>query len=163
MTTTIDWLTQIITIPKADTTLVQASPEVRELDVNAFRLGLKDIEDSEDGMPHLDTHQHNTEVTISGVTYARTFEIINGYTVEFEDGQYTVSCTGANHNLGDVKVANQVSLIINNAAGLINNATPASVAEAVWDAETASHQTTGTYGKVVDLIYKLILKIVGES
>jgi hypothetical protein len=41
--------------------------------------------------------------------------------VEFEDGQYTVNCVGANHNISDVKVANQVSLIVNNAAGLITN------------------------------------------
>jgi hypothetical protein len=31
------------------------------------------------------THIHNTAVTLSGVTYARTVEIINGYTIDFED------------------------------------------------------------------------------
>ena len=68
-----------------------------------------------------DTHRHNTAVTLSGVTYARTFEIINGYTVTFQDvgTPYTVRCVGANHNLADVKNVNQVSLIIGNAAGLI--------------------------------------------
>jgi hypothetical protein len=108
-------------VPKADLPLLQASPEVRELDVDWFRLELKDLEDDAEGMPFPDTHRHFTEVTLAGLTYARIVEIINGYTVEFENGTYTVNCTGANHNLSDVKVANSVSLIVNNAAGLINN------------------------------------------
>lgn len=122
MAITIDWGTKIIDVPKADLTLIQPSPEVRELDVDWFRLELKDLEDDEEGMTFPDTHNHFTEVTLAGLTYARIIEIINGYTVEFEDGQYTVNCVGANHNLSDVRVANQVSLIVNNAAGLINSA-----------------------------------------
>ncbi|MHA2062954.1 MAG: hypothetical protein ACXABY_01090 [Candidatus Thorarchaeota archaeon] len=121
MALSIDWLTYVITIPKADMSIISASPEIRELDVNAFRLELKDIEDSEEGAPFWDTHAHNTAVSLSGIVYARIVEILSPYTVEFEDGQYTVSCTSANHNLADVKVANQVSLIIGNAAGLIED------------------------------------------
>jgi hypothetical protein len=121
MAISITWGTKVINVPKADLTLIQASPEVRELDLDWFRLQLKDLEDDPEGMPFVDTHRHNTEVTLSGLTYARIVEIINGYTVEFEDGQYTVNCVGANHNISDVKVANQVSLIVNNAAGLITN------------------------------------------
>ena len=82
---------------------------------------IEDIEDDDEGIPYLDTHRHVTETTLAGLTYARIVEIINGYTVEFEDGQYTVNCVGANHNVSDVKVSNQVSLIVNNAAGLITN------------------------------------------
>jgi hypothetical protein len=123
MAITINPLTHVIYVPKADMTLVQASPEVRELDVDSFRLALKSIEDDPAyGIYLLKTHSHNTEVSLSGLTYARIVEILDPYTVEFEDGQYTVNCTGANHNLSDVKVANQVSLIVNNAAGLITNA-----------------------------------------
>lgn len=122
MAITINWSTKVIDVPKADLTLIQASPEVRELDLNWFRLMLKALEETVAGMPYLDTHTHNTEVTLSGLTYARIVEIINGYTVEFEDGQYSINCVGANHNVSDVKVANSVSLIVNNAAGLINNA-----------------------------------------
>lgn len=123
MAISINPLTFVIYVPKADLTLVQASPEVRELDVNDFRLALKNLEDDPDhGIFLLKTHSHNTEVTLSGLTYARIVEILDPYTVEFEDGQYTINCVGANHNLADVKVANQVSLIVNNAAGLINNA-----------------------------------------
>lgn len=117
----INWPTGVIFVPKADLTLLQASPEIRGLDLNAFRLELKDLEDSAAGMPFTKTHNHSTEVLLSGIVYARIVSIIPPYTVEFEDGQYAVSCTGANHNLADVKVANQVSLLINNAAGLISN------------------------------------------
>lgn len=116
------------------------TPTLYELDVNALRLALKDLEDDPDGMFAVDTHRHNTAVSLSGVTYARIFEVINGYTVEFEDGQYAVRCAGANHNLADVKVLNQVSLIIGNSAGLVevgtggsgSSPTAAQVASAVW-------------------------------
>jgi len=121
MAISVDPLTDIIYIPKADLTLVQASPEVRELDLNAFHLWLLDWEDDENNIYRPKTHNHSTEVSLAGLTYARIIEVLSPYTVEFEDGQYTVNCTGANHNLSDKKVANQVSLIINNAAGLITN------------------------------------------
>jgi hypothetical protein len=121
MAISIEWGTKVITIPQADLTFV--SGVLYELDVDAFRLDLKDLEDSEEGMPFPDTHRHNTEVVLSGVTYARFVEIINGYTVEFEDtaSPYTVRCTGANHNLADVFVpgTSEVSLIIGNSAGLV--------------------------------------------
>lgn len=113
----IDWESKVIFVPQGD--LIPSGGAVYELDVNWFRLQLKDLEDSEIGMPFPVTHRHNTQVTLSGVTYARTFEIINGYTVEFENGNYVVVCSGANHNIADVKVLNSVSIVVGNAAGLI--------------------------------------------
>lgn len=121
MPPTINRNTQRITIPQADLSFVGGV--LYELDVDALRLDLKDSEDSEEGMAFPATHQHNTEVVLSGVTYARTVEIINGYTIEFEDtaSPYTVRCVGANHNLADVFVpgTSGVSLIIGNSAGLV--------------------------------------------
>lgn len=119
MAISVNWATRVISIPRADLTLVSGS--LYELDVDWLRLRLKDLEDGETGMMFPDTHRHNTEVTLSGVTYARTFEVINGYTITFEDvgTPYTVRCVGANHNVADVKNVNQVSLIIGNSAGLI--------------------------------------------
>lgn len=115
---TVDWTTKIISVPQSYLTLVSGS--LYELDVNQFRLDLKDLEDdASQGMIYLDTHRHNTEVTLAGVTFARTFEIINGYTVEFEDGSYRVSLVGANNNIADVLVVNSVSVQVNNSAGLI--------------------------------------------
>lgn len=122
MAITIRWLDQTIQVPRADMPVVQASPERRALDLDAFRLELKEIEGSEEGMPHLDTHEHTTTKVLAGVTYARFVEIINGYTVEFEDGQYGVVASGANSNLFDVVVDNQVNFLGNNSAGLIETA-----------------------------------------
>ena len=117
MAISINWATKVISIPRSFTTLISGS--LYELDVNAFRLALKDLEDDATGMGFLDTHRHNTQVTLSGMTLARVFEVINGYTITFEDLAYSVRCVGANHNIGDVKNVNQVSLIIGNTAGLI--------------------------------------------
>lgn len=119
MAISIDWGSRVITVPQADTTLVSGS--LRELDVEYFRLALKDIEDSEDGMSFPDTHRRNAPVTLAGTAYAQTFEIINGYTVTFEPtgSPWTCRIVGGNHNIGDVKNVNHVSLIIGNSAGLI--------------------------------------------
>lgn len=127
MALSIDWATKVITVPQAD--LTNLGGGVYELDVDAFRLELKAIEDNEDGIVFPDTHRHNTTVTLAGATYARSVELINSYTVEFEDGSYTVVCVGANHNVGDVKVVNSVSLIIGNSAGLITVTSGSGVTE----------------------------------
>lgn len=119
MAISVDPITGEITVPKADLTLLQASPEIRELDVDALRLELKDWEASADGRPWPDTHIHNTEVSLAGTTFARTVEIIAPYFVTIEDGQYAVSAVGANHNVADVLTVNQVSLRTFNSGGLI--------------------------------------------
>lgn len=122
MAISIDWGTRVIFVPRADMTLVQSTPtEIRELSLNSFRLELKDLEDSEEGIAHPDTHIHNTEVFLGGITFARVIQIINGYTVTFEDGQYAVNLTGANSNVGDVVNVNQVSVRSQNSAGLISS------------------------------------------
>lgn len=119
MALSINWASRVITVPQVDLSYV--APGLYELDIEDFRLWLKDIEDSEDGMAHPDTHRRNAPVTLSGTSYAQTFELINGYTVTFEatGSPWTVRVVGANHNLGDVKNVNHVSLIIGNSAGLI--------------------------------------------
>lgn len=123
MAITINWATKVINVPKADLTLVQSVPtEIRSMDLNWFRLSLKDLEDDYDqGIPFLDTHRHNTTVTVGGVELARVIEIINGYTVTFEDGQYAVNLFGANSNVADVTNVNQVSVRSANSAGLVTS------------------------------------------
>jgi len=109
-------------VPKADLTLIQSSPtEIREMNLNWFRLQLKDLEDSTDGIPMPDTHRHNTEVTLGSLTFARVIEIINGYTVTFENGSYAVNLVGANSNVGDKVNVNNVSVRSQNSAGLISS------------------------------------------
>ncbi len=162
MAISINWATKVISVPQSYLTSLGGG--IYELDVDQFRLDLKDLEDSETGMIFPQTHNHNTTVTLSGVTYARTVEIINGYTVDFEDGTYTVKCVGANHNIGDVKVVDNVSLLIGNSAGLIEVATgsgpsAADVADAVWDEAKSGHTTASTYGKIVQDLETLVKQI----
>jgi len=119
---TINWPTGVINVPREDMVLKQLTPvEIRELNLNSFRLTLKNLEDTPDGMGFLKTHVHNTEVQLGGLVFARVIEILEPYTVTFEDGQYTVDLVGANSNVGDRINANQVSVRSYNSAGLISN------------------------------------------
>ena len=150
MAITVNWGTRVITVPKADMTLIASGPpEIRELDVNVFRLALKDLEDDEAGMPYPDTHRHNTEVTLGGITFARTVEIINNYTVTFEDGSYAVNLIGANNNISDVTNLNSVSIRSSNSAGLIVQ--PA-VDVQVWGASMDDYSEGNTFGDHVGRI-----------
>ena len=117
MAISINWATKVINVPQAY--LENLGGGVYELNVDTFRLDLKDIEDDSEGMPFTNTHIHNTEVTLGGVTFARVFEIIAPYTVTFEDGQYAVNLVGANNNISDKTNVNQVSVRANNSAGLV--------------------------------------------
>jgi hypothetical protein len=114
----VNWGTKVISVPQSYLTHIGGS--LYELDTDQFRLDLKDLEDSEEGMPFPDTHRHNTEVVLSGVTYARTLEIINGYTITFENGSYRVRLAGSNNNIADVANLNSVSILSQNSAGLIS-------------------------------------------
>jgi len=141
--------TRVINFPKADLTLI--SGVLFQMDVNQLRLDLKDLEDDSLGMPLVDSHIHATEVLLSGVTYARFFELINGFTIEIEDGQYTVQFVGANHNLADARVQNQVSYVIGNSAGLIVVAgvsTEVDVVKVFGSAIAAQMLMKGTKGNV---------------
>ncbi len=123
----VDWGgTQIISIPKSYLSLVSGT--LYNLDTQVFRTDLLNLQDDLlGGMPYSDTHIHATEVTIVGVTYARFIEIIPPYSVEFEDGQYSVNLVGSNNNFFDVEngilVQNQVQVIASNSAGLITDTT----------------------------------------
>ena len=151
----INWDTKIITVPQSY--LTNLGNSIYELDVNQFRLDLDNLEDDEAGIIFDKTHNHNTALTLSGTTYARSLEIINGYKVEFENGSYTVKCSGANHNIGDVKTVNSVSLIIGNSSGLISVATGSGVTEqdkadiiqGVLDEVLTGHTGANSLGKVV--------------
>jgi len=121
MTISVDWAqTKVIFIPKADMVELHPPPhEVRELDLNAFRLTLRDLEEDPDGRPWPMTHSHNTEESLGGLLFARQVKILAPYTVTFEDGQYRVNAVGANSNIADVQNFNQVSVSTFNSAGLV--------------------------------------------
>lgn len=117
---TIDWINRIIFIPQAFLDFVGGS--VYNLDSNKLRLELKRLEATPEGMVYIRTHQHNGIVLLGGIEYARTFEIINGYTVTIEDTgtPYVVNVLGSNNNILDVTNLNIVQIRSNNSAGLIN-------------------------------------------
>lgn len=154
MAISIDWVTKIIHIPQSYLTL---SGSRYKLDIETFRNDLKNIEDSDEGLPYPDTHRRNAPVTLSGVVYTQTFEILSPYTVSFENTgtPYVVVVEGANHNIADVtNFDGGMSLVIGNSAGLIVNTvnigggvgTVSEVADAVWNAVASSFNTSGTTG-----------------
>ena len=156
MAISIDPLTFVIYVPKEDMTLVQSTPsEIRELDLDWFRLALKAYEAAEYGIYLYKTHDHNTEVTLSGLTFARVIEILPPYSITFEDGQYAVNLINANSNVSDKTNVNQVSVRSSNSAGLVVASSTVSsddvnaIADAVWDELISSHSISGSTGKVL--------------
>ncbi len=124
MAISINWATKVFTIPQADLTLVSGT--LYEMDTEAVRQEINAIMDNADGMAFEDPILHNTEVTVAGTTFARTIEMINGYSIEFSpNSAWSVRFTGSNNNLFDVEngilVQNQVQVISNNSAGLIGS------------------------------------------
>jgi hypothetical protein len=146
MAITVNWATdQIINIPKADMTLVQLSPvEIRELDTDSFFLALKDLESSVEGMPWPNTQRNASPVLLGGITYARVLEIIDPYTITFEDGTYVVQLTGSNNNIIERTNPNQVSVQGNNAAGLIQTE---EIQYSSFQGGVTIDQTNGTAGQ----------------
>jgi len=119
MAISINFSTKVITVLRTDMTLIQSTPtEIRQLSIDQFRLDLRDLEDGFSGIAFDDTHLRNPSVTVGGVILASVVEMINNYTVTFEDGQYAVNLAGANSNIADVVNVNQVSVRSANSAGL---------------------------------------------
>ena len=158
----IDWGTKVITVPKSYTSLISLIPfETRLLDINQFRLDLRGLEADVEGMPHLRTHIHNTEVIVGGVVLARVISIVNGYTLTFEDGSYAVNLDGANSNLLDVANLNSVQIRSANSAGLIvtdggtgGNCDETVIAEAVWNTLVNSRPDDSFGQLLIDLLSK---------
>lgn len=122
MTVSVDWINKIISVEKTDLTLIQSTPkEIYELELVDFHLILRSLEASSDGMPNDVIHNFISGATLSSIKYADTVEIINDYTITFEDGQYAVNLIGANTNIADATNVNQVSVRPNNSAGLISS------------------------------------------
>ena len=121
MAITIDYNTFVISHPQSE--LVLISGTLYKEDTNETRKKLKLIEASEDGIVFSNTHKHNTTVTLFGVTYARTIEILAPYSITYTpDAQWSVRLDGSNNNIGDVEAGilnqNQVQVIPTNSAGL---------------------------------------------
>lgn len=156
MAITINWATKVISVPQSDLYLISGNKYY--MDVDEFRLALKDIEDSEEGMAFPATHNHNSVVTLSGVNYARVVEIINGYTISFQDtgSPYSVRLDGANNNIFDVtNVIANVSIIVTNAAGLIAVDSGGGGGSNPWDSLLSANNTPGTFGYLIQKLLTL--------
>ena len=128
MAVTVDCSTKEVYIPKADLTYVTGN--LYELDVAALKVELGALLDNEEHIICDDVFQHNTEFEVAGTTFARTVQIINGYSVTFENGSYAVRLAKANNNIFDMEAGilnqNNVQVIAQNSAGLVNPGRPLS-------------------------------------
>ena len=120
MAMTVDWPNKVITVQQSDLTLVSGTVYTMDTETQ-FRQPLMALADDEQGVTYDYPLSHNTEVTVAGTTFARTIEVINGYTVQFlPDSLWTVRLTGSNNNIFDtgVLVQNNVQVVSLNSAGL---------------------------------------------
>lgn len=116
----VDWANKEIFVPVTElTSLPSTTFPIYELNLDTFHAILRDLEDDEEGIVFDFTHRYVGTVSVGGTTLAPVVEIVNGYTVTFEDGQYAVNLPGANSNVADVRNINQVSVRPQNSAGLV--------------------------------------------
>lgn len=119
MTLNVDWGILNINVPRDQLLVIQTTPvEIRELNLEDFRLAMHEEQDSDEGMAYLHMHEHNPPVEVAGVVLAQVVTIVNDYTVTFEDGDYNVNIVGGNSNVADVTIKNQVGVNSANSAGL---------------------------------------------
>lgn len=139
----VNWNTKVITVPQFFLTPLGGSSYT--LDTNALRIALREIEQSEDGQTQPITHNHNTQVTLGGIQYARIIEILSPYTIKFEETgvPYVVSLIGSNNNILEKTNLGTVQVLANNSAGLINIT---EVQQAAFNGRVAISTSTGTSG-----------------
>lgn len=157
---TVNWLTQIVTIPQGDLTFVSGTFYKGPTD--DMRILMKEKEASETGIVFPDISRHNTEVgPIVGTTYARTIEIINGYSLSFSpDSAWSVQLEGSNNNMWDVGGGilnqNQVQVIPTNSAGLqivtsgsgVTEQDKTDIIEGVLDSDLDNHNETNSLSEL---------------
>lgn len=172
MAVSVDWPTGIISVPLTDLTFVGGT--LYKCDTNWLRLQLKGLEDSLEGIVWPRTHKHNTEVSVVGVTYSRTLEIVNNYSIQFTpDTQASVILEGSNNNFFDIEngilVQNQVQVVPTNSAGLqtvtqgsgVTEQDKNDIAGKVWDRNLTSHITLGSFGEFIQKKLLTVPKYLG--
>lgn len=118
-----NFLTNVITIPQSDCTLVSGT-FYRLPTKTEFKAQVDTFMASEQGMPFSHPIDHNPDYTVAGVTYAPKVEVLAPYSVEFSpSAAWSVELTESNNNLWDIGAGiltqNQVQVIPTNTAGLI--------------------------------------------
>ena len=122
MALTVDFLTHNVMIPQSFLTLVSGS--LYELDTEVFRLDLNSMMADEDHIWMKDYAARNAPVTVAGTTFAQSIELINGWSIEFENLASSVRLVNSNNNFFDVEGGSLipsplVNVIGQNSAGLI--------------------------------------------
>ncbi len=105
----------LITIPKADLTLISGTKY--QLTVDTFWQLLRDYADSEEGIVNPVIY---TRIAATASTPSITEVNADYYSLQFEDGLYSVNIINGNTNIRDVEVKNQVSVATNNTTGFID-------------------------------------------
>lgn len=119
MAVTVDWSSYTIHVTKGSMVQIQALPtEIWQLDIPTFKETLGALLDEPEAITYPDIFIHYPSVTVGGAVLAKVVEILEPYTITFEDGQYAVNLVGANSNIGDRVNVNQVSVRSANSAGL---------------------------------------------
>lgn len=117
MVLTANWVTKIITVPKSELALISGTRYSITVDY-WFQL-LRELNASIQGVIEtvsIPLYENTSPTT----TTPRITDVINGYTVVFEDGLYSVEFTDGNTNIREVEIKNQVSVGTNNTSALIN-------------------------------------------
>lgn len=110
----LEWSTKIITVPKTELTLVSGTHYT--ITVDYWWQLLREANYDAEGMV-FDTMYNSIAPTSST---PRIVEVVNGYTVQFENGLYSVEFINGNTNFRDVEIKNTVSVGTNNTTGFID-------------------------------------------
>jgi hypothetical protein len=177
---TIDQGTKRITIPQGDLTFVSGS--LYELNTETFRTTMNDLMDDEAHIWMDDYAARNAPVTVAGTTFAQTIEIINGWSLQFENLAMTVRLVSSNNNFFDVESGILISsplvnVIGQNSAGLVVSGSGMSAVESqrlaeVWrdqgldaaNAKTITENAAGTsYDETVNGVVKEVRKAGADT
>ena len=167
----VNWETQTITIPVADLTPVGNG--IYNLDlISGFHKEIRRLEwEFVNGLAYPQIMNYVPSVLISGITIAPVVTIINGYSIVFEDvgTPYAVNLVGANSNIADVTVVNNVSIRPQNSVGLqivssgsgVTAQDKVDIATEVWDYNTANISLTSSIGYHIKKNVLSIKKFIG--
>jgi len=123
MAVTIDYLTQEILVPKADTIFFEfdalTGREKRRLDLTDFGKALADIQDDEADVWASTAFSYTASINVGGIDLAPVLSILSPYKATFEAGDWAVFLINGNTNIQDVSTVNGVSVFPSNSGGLV--------------------------------------------
>jgi len=116
MSYSVNWITQLVSIPDTDLTLVSGTHY--RLNMFTFLIEIRRLE-ANDGLwaPQIVEHT-NPKINFAGADYAGFDKIINGYKIIFTGNLTRVDLIGSNNNIADIFISNGVSVVPSNSAGL---------------------------------------------